>query len=92
MIVRTGKVTHGKAVGLGHLAKKINSRHAARSGHVLHDNRGIAGDMLGEMTRDDSPFDIRGAAGGKVDEEVYSFSLGKTAFPPLAMDEREKTN
>ena len=61
MIVRTGEVTHRKGIALGRLANKINPRHAARSGHVLHDNRGIAGDMLREVTRDDPPFDIRGA-------------------------------
>ena len=80
MIIGPGEIAHREAVPFGRLAKKIDSRHSARAGHVLHDDRGIARNMLREMARDDPPFDVRGPAGSKIDDEVHIFPLVKRPF------------
>src|SRR5918992_3176783 len=77
MIIRSGKIAHREPVSLGRLAKKVDPRPAAGASHVLHDNRRIAGYMLGQMARDDSPFNVGRTAGGEIDDEVYVFPLVK---------------
>ena len=66
MIIRSGEITHGQAVAFGLFAKEIDSRYATGAGHVLHDDRGIAGNVLGEMACDDSPFDVGRPAGAEI--------------------------
>src|ERR671918_245464 len=90
MIIGSGKIAHRQPVALGRLAKKVHPRHAAGASHVLHDKRRIAGDMLGQMTRDDSSFDICGTAGSKVNDEVYAFTLVKWPFRRNRWSDKKK--
>src|SRR6266850_2333581 len=77
MIIRSGKISDSQSVLLGRLAQEIDPGHSAGSGHVLHDHRRVAGDMPGQMTSDDSPFDIRRPARREVDKEGNILSLVK---------------
>ena len=77
MIIRSGKVTYGQSVFLRRFAEKIESRDAAGTRHVLNDDCRITWNVLGQMTRNDSSFDIRRPAGGEVNEEGYILSLVK---------------
>ena len=80
MIIGSGKVPQGLAVGLGHLPEEIHSCHPACASHVLWNQSGLSRYMLREMARNDSSFDIRGSAGSKIDDEVYIFPLVKWPF------------
>jgi len=79
VIVRSGEITDGQTVLLGRLTEKIDARDSARAGHILDDDRRITGNMLGQMARDDSPFDIGGATGGEIDQEGNDFAAIKRA-------------
>ena len=80
MIIGSGKVPQGLAVGLGHLPEEIHSCHPACASHVLWNQSGLSRYMLREMARNDSSFDIRRPAGSKIDDEVYIFPLVKWPF------------
>ena len=89
MIVRPGKITQGESVRFRLLAEKINSRDAAGTRHILHHDQRIARNMAGEMTRDNSTFDIGWTAGGEVDQESYGLSLIKCLFRSKRGSENE---
>ncbi len=90
MIVRTGEITQGQSIFLGRLAEKIDSRHAARPGHVLDNHCGIAGNVFGQVARDDSSFDIRGSAGGEIYEKDNVLSLIERRLPGKRRSKRQE--
>src|ERR1043166_7627966 len=93
VVVRTGKVTHGEAVWFRHLAKKVHARDTARAGHVLGNKRGLAGYMLGEMTRDNSSFDVSWPAGSIINHKSYVFALIERTFCcGRSAGKKDKTN
>src|SRR5262249_36618427 len=71
------KVACCESVGLCNLSEVIHCSETAASTHVLHRDGGLSWNMLAYAFGEDSPFDVRGATGREVDDEVQSLALIK---------------
>ena len=75
MIIRAGEISQRQSVRLSPLAKKVDSRNATATGHILHDDGWATRHMTGQMARDDAPFNVSRTAGAEVDKESNRLAL-----------------
>jgi hypothetical protein len=73
MIIRPGKVAHGKCVFFRRLSEEIDSGHAAGAGHVLDDHCGISRNVLGQRRATIRPSISVGPPAAKLIRKVIFF-------------------
>src|SRR5262249_6764682 len=66
-----------ESVGFCPFSEVIHCGETTASTHILHCDGGLPRNMLGQVFGEDSPFDVRGATGREVDDEVQSLALIK---------------
>src|SRR5262249_26404071 len=71
------KVACCESVGLCNLSEVIHCRETTASTHILHSDGRLSWNMLGQVFGENTPFDVRGATGREVDDEVQSLALIK---------------
>src|SRR5262249_35041311 len=77
------KVACCESVGLCHLSEVIHCSETPAATHVLHCEGRLSWNMLGQVFGENTPFDVRGATGREVDDEVHSLALIKRRLLPL---------
>ncbi len=75
VVERRRRRAQGQAVGLGDIVDVIGGDHAAGAGHVLHQDRRVAGNMFAHAARIGASEDIVGIAGQIADDDAHGFAL-----------------
>ena len=70
-------MTDGQTIRFGHLINMIGSDQASRSGHVFHDEGGIAGDVSVHVPCKGPRIDIEASARREPDDDSNSLALIK---------------
>src|SRR5512144_136742 len=81
-----------QSVGLGQVINVIGGDHAAGARHILHNEIGIAGNLLAEEARIKSHPDVMIVAGLKADNHANSFPLEKICLRKQRFETQEIDN
>ncbi len=75
VVKRRRRGAERQAVGFGDIVHMIGGDHAARARHVLHQDRGIAGNMFSHAARVSARKKIVGVAGQVADDDAHGLAL-----------------